>query len=194
VGRRRSNRSNKGRPPVTADDNVGGRAPSQNKKCSVDAITNSDNEAANDGNDDEDDEDEYEGKDDNENEEDKDNTTPRKGKGKAQPDIDSPTSNRPRRRQQTNEAGDHVDASDEHDPTDIPVEYYRWFGTDKASHLYVYGIIYLIYSLSCAVPSAQSRTFISAYHNGTHPSLQRHAPGVRTARNRAFPLRNGPVW
>ncbi|KAN0135969.1 hypothetical protein V8E53_006130 [Lactarius tabidus] len=131
LGRRQSNWSNKGRPPVTADDNVGGRAPSQNKKCSVDTITNSDNEAANDGDDDEDNKDEYEGKDDNENEEDKDDTTPHKGKGKAQPDIDSPTSNRPRRRQRTNEAGNHVDASDEHDPTDIPVEYYRWFGTDK---------------------------------------------------------------
>ncbi|KAN0138132.1 hypothetical protein V8E53_004021, partial [Lactarius tabidus] len=131
LGCRQSNWSNKGRPPVTADDNVGGWAPSQNKKHSIDTITNSDNEAANDGNDDEDDEDEYEGKDDNENEEDKDNTTPHKGKGKAQPDIDSPTSNRPRWRQWTNEAGDHVDASDEHDPTDIPVEYYRWFGTDK---------------------------------------------------------------
>ncbi|KAN0141508.1 hypothetical protein V8E53_000753 [Lactarius tabidus] len=115
----RSNRSNKGRPPVTADDNVGGRAPSQNKKRSVDAITNSDNEAANDGDNDEDNEDEYEGKDDNENEEDKDNTT--------------------------------------------PLEYYSWFGTNKASHF-------------CTVPSAQSRTFISVYHNGTHPSLQRHAP------------------
>jgi hypothetical protein len=88
--------------------------------------------------DDEDNEDEYEGKDDNENEEDKDNMTPHKGKGKVQLDINSLTSNRPRRQQQTNEAGDHVDASDEHDPTDIPVEYYRWFGTDKASHLYVY--------------------------------------------------------
>ncbi|KAN0141875.1 hypothetical protein V8E53_000337 [Lactarius tabidus] len=138
LGHRRSNRSNKGRPPVTADDNVGGRAPSQNKKHSIDTITNSDNEAANDSNDDEDDEDKYEGKDDNENEEDKDDTTPCKGKGKAQPDIDSPTSNHPRQRQQTNEAGNHVDASDEHDPTDIPVEYYRWFGTDKASHLYLH--------------------------------------------------------
>jgi hypothetical protein len=134
VWHRQLNQSNKGRPPAKADSNVRGRAPSQNKRHSVDAITNLDNEAANDGDDDENNEDEYEDQDNNESKEDKDNTTPCKEKGKTQPDIDSPTSNCPRQRQQTNEAGNHVDALDEHDPADIPVEYDRWFGTNKVNH------------------------------------------------------------
>jgi hypothetical protein len=76
ASRRRSNQSKKGRPPAKADSDVGGRALSKNKKRSVDAIINLDNEAANEGDDDEDDEYEYEDEYDNENEEDKDDRTP----------------------------------------------------------------------------------------------------------------------